>query len=678
MSKSDRKSRKFWAKGVRERILWPHVEAYAKAMSLDWRTNRDRIQQACNEYHARISWRTADDEEPDLPNPLAPYNPHARPSSPEPQTQEELEKKHGRIKDLNGSIARYMKYHARKLRGKFFRPVANSPYTVLFHRLKAIPKAKRKLQPQQQYQHEHTVELRSVYLAEANRINEANPGAKPVVINAPFRQKVVKDIFTALPEESQKEYAEACGGRGSSQQIQEFREECMQDFKDFIWPIATRFTEITQLHFFCMVGGLKPTENGGEIWTSSVYNGVNRATDPVSWPASDKPRFQTNVVDFFREYLEGAFSDKERAEATLGNKDAVAAKPAPTTTRNLSSVTASDLEGSDEDSSDSDMSENESDSESPKKRRDKAKAPMKTKTKATTTKTAKTKAATTTKPKPKSTPSTVDSAANTSGSSSQAGPSTLAQTTTPSGPNGLVVAGETSGQSESRGRKHRADADKLLAGYRQRIANEEKEAKEKEAKEKEAREKEAKEKEAREKEAKEKEAREKEAREASVIQPTNKTLAVPGPVTAPVVNSPVQSNDKPPDCPSDAPAWFTKIYSDITGVNLGPKFNRLLRSLILLEAAYGFLDRPTKSSGRNRPVLVATWFKTGRIYKADKMTMPNPVEVRPGVGRLVAELATVMAKSQCRWQSLGWNQITQIGVHWPCRDQVGWVFWLRR
>lgn len=56
------------------------------------------MQKVCNEFHARISWRLLDHEEPELP--LQEYNPRAPPIS-EPLTEEETQQKRERINDLN-------------------------------------------------------------------------------------------------------------------------------------------------------------------------------------------------------------------------------------------------------------------------------------------------------------------------------------------------------------------------------------------------------------------------------------------------------------------------------------------------------------------------------------------------------------------------------------------------
>jgi hypothetical protein len=57
------------------------------------------LQKVCNEYHACISWRLDDNDEPDLPLPT--YDPFAAPVL-ETLTEEEKVIKHEQIESLNG------------------------------------------------------------------------------------------------------------------------------------------------------------------------------------------------------------------------------------------------------------------------------------------------------------------------------------------------------------------------------------------------------------------------------------------------------------------------------------------------------------------------------------------------------------------------------------------------
>jgi hypothetical protein len=72
IAKKDHRNLKMWAEGARELLLKLHIPVYTDALEWGWQAERDYIQEVCNEYHARISWRLADNEEPELP--LAEYD----------------------------------------------------------------------------------------------------------------------------------------------------------------------------------------------------------------------------------------------------------------------------------------------------------------------------------------------------------------------------------------------------------------------------------------------------------------------------------------------------------------------------------------------------------------------------------------------------------------------------
>jgi hypothetical protein len=96
--KESRRNLRLWAEGAREDILTPHIESYGDALERGWRAERDCLQAICNEFHAKISWRLLDYEEPDLP--LADYDPLA--ADPEEMLSEEDEKaKRKQIETLN-------------------------------------------------------------------------------------------------------------------------------------------------------------------------------------------------------------------------------------------------------------------------------------------------------------------------------------------------------------------------------------------------------------------------------------------------------------------------------------------------------------------------------------------------------------------------------------------------
>jgi hypothetical protein len=98
VAKEKRMNLRLWAEGARETVLTPHIEAYTDALECSWRDERDYVQNVCKEFHARISWRLQDHEEPDLP--LPDYDPRAVVAS-EPLDEEETQRKRDRIGVLN-------------------------------------------------------------------------------------------------------------------------------------------------------------------------------------------------------------------------------------------------------------------------------------------------------------------------------------------------------------------------------------------------------------------------------------------------------------------------------------------------------------------------------------------------------------------------------------------------
>ncbi|KAK7031312.1 hypothetical protein R3P38DRAFT_3187022 [Favolaschia claudopus] len=96
--KKDRRNLKMWADGARESVLQPHIAGYTDALERGWRAERDYVREVCREFHARISWRLADDEEPD--EPLPEWDPQAIPE-PEELDDEDTRAKRERVETMN-------------------------------------------------------------------------------------------------------------------------------------------------------------------------------------------------------------------------------------------------------------------------------------------------------------------------------------------------------------------------------------------------------------------------------------------------------------------------------------------------------------------------------------------------------------------------------------------------
>ncbi|KAJ7126587.1 hypothetical protein C8R43DRAFT_958075 [Mycena crocata] len=145
--KEHRRNLRFWAEGAREDILMKHFPAYADAVeNRRWRDERAALETIVNEFHARISWRLADHEEPELP--LPEYDPLA-PVMKENLSPEDTEAKRLRIEVLNKRIRRWLQYRVRLLH-KQYRPKldgSKNGWAVLLAKLSGVqqpPKARQR------------------------------------------------------------------------------------------------------------------------------------------------------------------------------------------------------------------------------------------------------------------------------------------------------------------------------------------------------------------------------------------------------------------------------------------------------------------------------------------------------------------------------------------------------
>ncbi|KAJ6504304.1 hypothetical protein C8R47DRAFT_1210370 [Mycena vitilis] len=139
VAKEKRKNLRLWAEGARDSVLRPHIEAYTDALDRNWRDEREYCQNVCNEFHARISWRLEDYEEPDLP--LPEYDPRA-PALVEELDEEETKAKRAKVEMLNARIRRWLKYRARRLRRTLRSKIdaRNDPWAILLAKLSGFCK----------------------------------------------------------------------------------------------------------------------------------------------------------------------------------------------------------------------------------------------------------------------------------------------------------------------------------------------------------------------------------------------------------------------------------------------------------------------------------------------------------------------------------------------------------
>ncbi|KAJ7017139.1 hypothetical protein C8F04DRAFT_1279934 [Mycena alexandri] len=364
-AKELRKNNKMWAEGARESLMRPHIEAYADALERGWRAERDYLQKVCNEYHACISWRLADHEEPALPLPV--YDPFA-PPVPEPLDESERALKHEAIKTLNERIRRWLKYRARSLRHGLAsdKGMHDNPFAVLLAKLSGLTTPPKARQAYQQYMHESYASDIAPVVTERWMEKSINPdgSANTKKPNAPFRSAVARDLFAALPQEEQdriatraKEEAKqakldyAKGMKEGPSKSPEARQRCIDGFGRFMAPIMRGLHEYTGLKGYIVLGGPIPRYDG-EIGTVHLSVGTNLASVPTPFPNWDKPRWAREVIGFLKEYLATAFTAEDCSEAAL-----------PSTEPLKAGLFTFESDNSDSDASDSDSSSSSSSSD---------------------------------------------------------------------------------------------------------------------------------------------------------------------------------------------------------------------------------------------------------------------------------------------------------------------------
>ncbi|KAK6996595.1 hypothetical protein R3P38DRAFT_2477505, partial [Favolaschia claudopus] len=340
--KKDRQNLKLWAEGARESILNPHLAGYTDALERGWRAERDYVRDVCREFHARISWRLADDEEPDVP--LPDYDPLAEVEAEE-LDEEEAKAKRERIDTMNARINRWLKYRARKLqqRHPMTRDRTKDPWGLYLAKLAGITSPPKARQAFQQYMHEsYDAEIKPVVEARWRSSALEEDGVTLRTSkgpDAPFRAQVARELFKELSNEEQK----ALGDRAKKVAKQE-REEYMAKMKgpvskdpedrqrciDALGVFAQEFFkgvhEYTGMYSFCVFGGPVPAFDG-DLRTLTVAWGRN-IIEKLTFPQWAKERFGKEVLEFMREWLLTAFTEAECSEAVLpkGNGEDVLAR----------------------------------------------------------------------------------------------------------------------------------------------------------------------------------------------------------------------------------------------------------------------------------------------------------------------------------------------------------------
>ncbi|KAJ7702595.1 hypothetical protein B0H16DRAFT_1748211 [Mycena metata] len=201
VAKKDRRNLRLWAEGARETILKPHIPGYTDALERGWRQERDYLHLVCKEFHALISWRLADEEEPDLPLPA--YDAFATPPE-EDLDEEETTMKRLRIETLNARIGRWLKYRARALRRPEKMDRTRDPWAILLAKLAGVTAPPKARQAFQQYMHEsYEADIAPAVRArwDASLVDDSGNARQSKGPDAPFRAKVARELFSELSDE---------------------------------------------------------------------------------------------------------------------------------------------------------------------------------------------------------------------------------------------------------------------------------------------------------------------------------------------------------------------------------------------------------------------------------------------------------------------------------------------
>ncbi|KAK6966800.1 hypothetical protein R3P38DRAFT_2815716 [Favolaschia claudopus] len=374
VARENRKNLRLWAEGARETILSPHLEAYQAAKDQGRRQERKILKKICREFHARVSWRVQDHEEPVLKD----WDANTV-EDEELLTEDEAAAKNARMVELDARIRRWFTYRLRKIRKNQHssrdEDPRKDPYAVLLANLSGVIAPPKALQGYQQFMRESYEEKIAPLVAERweqekkdhTRLAERSKEPK-----AGFRAEVARQVFASLPEDERKaigerakqQAAEAKAAymdslKATPSQTPAARQKCIDAVADFAGPILQGLHAHTGMHATLIMGGPVPMF-GGELRTVHVSYGRNRTVLGLHWPQWDKPRF-AEVTKCMTDYLHTAYTPQECAASAL---NAAPDFSGASYTINAPDDESSSDSSSDSDSSDSGSSDEEEDDES--------------------------------------------------------------------------------------------------------------------------------------------------------------------------------------------------------------------------------------------------------------------------------------------------------------------------
>ncbi|KAJ6452135.1 hypothetical protein C8R47DRAFT_1229557 [Mycena vitilis] len=317
-----------WADGAREQILRPHLDNYSRARDTGWVAEREYLQRVCNEFHARVSWRLADHEEPVLEQ----FDPATQIEEEELDEEEEV-KQRARVQQINARIRRWFIYRIRRRhRQTAGLDPRKDPFAVLLGKLSGLSAPPKSRQAYQQFMHEAYEDV--VKPAVVERWAAARAANQPETVGrkepkAGFRAQVAREMFAQLAPSEREGFAVRAKEEGARRK-QEFeaglkgppsnspldRQKCLDALPDFIAPILRGIFDYTGCHSVLLVGGPMP-KFGGDLRTMHVAFGQNKTAAAAHFPQWDRERFNNHVLKFMVEYLRTAFTPADCEKAAL-------------------------------------------------------------------------------------------------------------------------------------------------------------------------------------------------------------------------------------------------------------------------------------------------------------------------------------------------------------------------
>ncbi|KAJ7061576.1 hypothetical protein C8F01DRAFT_1252356 [Mycena amicta] len=308
IDKKDLKNARLWAEGLRETILKPYLDDYSAALDRGTAAERILLRRIIREFFGRIHWSTPDSEEVVL----RPWDPNGadvdETLSPVAQAA-----KAERIKFMTDRIRRWFRYRVRRanrFRRSWTRDHINDPFARFLLRLGGTKKAKKRRQPFQQFMSE----------APDTITPRCRPGVGSGTARVPSSSltPAQRGGYAARAKEKadqdKAEYDAAVDQPADTSA--EARHQALMRLVHWIGPILQEIFNMTGCHATLLVGGPQP-ELGGDLSVLQLSFGRNLTPEGLHWGQWDRQRFRTQVLEFFVEYLQTAYTAEDCAKSAV-------------------------------------------------------------------------------------------------------------------------------------------------------------------------------------------------------------------------------------------------------------------------------------------------------------------------------------------------------------------------